>query len=420
MNIQEAPLETSGSFDANCDANADADADAVDSVAEHSVFSDLSNPSLVASFLQKTAPDKPVHPGMPKLQEVVRPLSFFEFWPGYLFYIPVVFQWLWLSMWHRGGSLPLIANPSIPLSGMVGEAKSDIYSIATGVARDKIAPWIVLEGGAYSTDGLGKAVQQLQSSGLDFPLVAKPDMGCRGAGVQTLSNHAELARYLEVFPETGRIVLQKLVPYEAEAGVFYVRYPGSKTGEIISLTLKYPPYVTGDGVSTLRQLIEQDPRAGQLKHLYLRRHSEQLSDVLPKGQPFRLAFTGSHSRGCIFRDGREYITRELVESFDQVSDHLTEFYYGRFDIRFRDIDTLMTGRHYYILEVNGASSEAAHIWDCRSSLAEAFRVLLFQYRTLFRLGAINRRRGFSPPSLAELFKAWRREKRLVRHYPETE
>ncbi|MGB1271789.1 MAG: hypothetical protein ACPG5T_06935, partial [Endozoicomonas sp.] len=165
MNIQVVQLETS------------ANADAFDSVSEQPVLSDLNNPSLVTSFLQKTAPDKPVHPGMPELLEVERPLSFFEFWPGYLFYIPVAIQWFGLSLWHRGASLPLIANPSVPLSGMVGEAKSDIYSMATGVARDKIAPWIVLEESTDPMVRLGKAVQQLQASDLNFPVVAKPDMG---------------------------------------------------------------------------------------------------------------------------------------------------------------------------------------------------------------------------------------------------
>ncbi len=80
----------------------------------------------------------------------------------------------------------------------------------------------------------------------------------------------------------------------------------------------------------------------------------------------------------------------------------------------------MDGRNYIIVEVNGAGSEAAHIWDCRSSLGEVFRVLFYQYRTLFDLGAINRRRGLKPPSLWALFKAWRKARRLVKHYPETE
>ncbi|KEI69754.1 hypothetical protein [Endozoicomonas elysicola] len=371
-------------------------------------------------FVERTSPDKPVHPGMPDLEQVKKPISFFEFWPGYLFYIPVAFQWLWNAIRFQGLGLPLIANPSIPLSGMVGESKSGVFSKASGAAKDRIAPWVLLDDWENTDQGASRAQRLFKHAGLSFPLVAKPDIGCRGAGVQLIRSKAELVAYIEKFPSDGHILFQQLVPYEAEAGIFYIRYPGTENGEIISITLKYQPYVIGNGQNTLEELISMDPRAGQLKHLYLPRHRDRLQDVLPHGQPFRLAFTGSHSRGCIFRDGRKFITPELTRAFDRLCNDLPEFYYGRFDVRFKDIDSLMKGQDYYILEINGASSEAAHIWDCRGSLADAFKTLFFQYRTLFKLGAINRRRGFSSPPLRQLIGAWRREKKLVSCYPETE
>ncbi len=371
-------------------------------------------------FVERTSPDKPIHPGMPDLEPVDKPISFFEFWPGYIFYIPVAFQWLWQSIRLRGGGLPLIANPSIPLGGMVGESKSDIFSRASGEAKARIAPWALLDGWEDADQGASRAQRLFKHAGLSLPLVAKPDIGCRGAGVQLIRSKDELVRYINKFPSDGKILFQQLVPHEAEAGVFYIRYPGTENGEIVSITLKYQPYVIGNGKSTLKELIVKDPRAGKLTHFYLPRHQDQLDTVLPKGQPFRLAFTGSHSRGCIFRDGRKFITPELTKAFDRLCDDLPEFYYGRFDIRFKDIESLMKGDDYYILEINGSSSEAAHIWDCRGSLTDAFKTLFFQYRTLFKLGAINRRRGFSTPPLRELIKAWRKEKKLVSRYPETE
>ncbi len=374
----------------------------------------------VERFIAVTRADKPVHPGMPKLIEAEKPLAFFEFWPGYLFYIPVVIQSLFLALRYRSLTLPLNANPAVHLSGMVGESKIEIFEKAQGNAKKRIARWALLSNWVDQSDALDQAKQRMAEKALDYPIVVKPDMGCRGVGVRIVRNDSELAEYVNAFPVGGRIVMQKMVPYEAEAGIFYIRYPGEKEGQIFSITLKYPPYVFGNGTDTLKQLIENDPRAGKLLHLYLHRHEAKLQEVLPKGQPFRLAFAGSHSRGCIFRDGRDFITPEMTKSFDQVCNGLGEFYYGRFDIRFRDIDSLMDGKNYYILEVNGASSEAAHIWDCRSSLKEVFRVLFYQYRTLFQLGDINRQRGFNPPSLRMLLKAWSQERRVVRKYPETE
>ena len=360
-----------------------------------------------------------IHSGMPPLDEVSRPVSYFEFWPGFVFYIPVVLQWILLSVRHRGWSLPLNANPGISLSGMVGESKSDIFSTTSGEAHEKIAPWALISQWQTPEDAVTQIKLKMLEKSLVYPVVIKPDNGCRGAGVQKIENDQELLQYVRAFPKNGNILVQKLVPYEAEAGIFYIRYPGTSKGEIFSLTLKYQPYVIGNGIDTLRQLIEKDPRSGRLKHLYLYRHKARLENIIPAGQPYRLAFAGSHSKGSIFRDGREFITPELAKSLDQICDDIPEFHYGRFDVKFRDIDSLMNGRNYYIVEINGASSEAAHIWDCRGSLKEVFRVLFYQYQTLFQIGAINRRRGFKPPPLTKLLKAWWQEKQLVKQYPQT-
>ncbi|MCW7554869.1 ATP-grasp domain-containing protein [Endozoicomonas gorgoniicola] len=374
----------------------------------------------IEAFIRPTAQDKKIHPGMPELEKRERPISFFEFWPGFVIYIPVILQALWLAVRYRGFTLPLNSNPGIHLSGMVGESKNDIFSMAKGKAREKIPDWCVLSEWASPEDAEFQARQRMQSVGLSYPLVAKPDIGCRGAGVRIVRSARELKDYIAAFPREGKVILQQLVPYEAEAGIFYIRQPGEKKGRIFSITLKYPPYVIGNGKDTLRQLIQNDERAGQLTPLYFKRHYQLLEQVLPEGQPFRLTFAGSHSRGCIFRDGREFITPALEAAFDEVANGLPEYYYGRIDIRFRDINSLMNGENYYILEINGASSEAAHIWDSRSTLKEVYRVLFYQYRTLFQLGWVNRHRGFRPPSLKQLLHAWKHERKLVRRYPDTE
>src|SRR3546814_2071256 len=70
-------------------------------------------------------------------------------------------------------------------------------------------------------------------------------------------------------------LLQELVPWEGEAGIFYVRRPGQKRGEVFSMTLKYAPYVLGDGVRSLRQLIQDDPRASQIAHIYFARQDRK-------------------------------------------------------------------------------------------------------------------------------------------------
>ncbi|PJE79850.1 hypothetical protein CI610_01163 [invertebrate metagenome] len=363
---------------------------------------------------------QPFNQGMPPLDVSDKPVSFFEFWPSYVIYMPVVCQWLMLAVRYRSLGMPLIANPGIALSGMVGESKSAIFAIAQGEAKQKIAPWMTVKAEKKCTSLQEIQKQQETEVNLSYPLVAKPDMGCRGAGVRIVRNDRELVEYCRYFPESSTFLLQKLIPYDAEAGIFYVRYPHQKKGKIVSITLKYTPYVTGNGADTLEQLIEANPRYGKVASLYKARHQDRLHKVVPEGIHVKLAFAGSHSRGSVFRDGCHYITPALEEAFDRIGEGLPGFFYGRIDIRFKDIHRLMQGEDFSILEINGASSEAAHIWDSRGSLRDLYRTLFAQYRTLFRLGRMNYQQGHRVPSILKLWKAWKQERRLVKKYPQTE
>lgn len=370
---------------------------------------------------EKTSPALPVNAGMPPLDMTGKPVSFFEFWPGWVFYTPVALQWIAHGIKYRNFALPLIANPGIELSGMVGESKDAILSLAGNYAKQWILPYIVWEKAATpASTQAHKAMSALHHAGLVFPVVAKPDLGCRGAGVRLIENKAELEQYLHLFPEGAKLLLQQKAPYNAEAGVFYVRYPNQTQGRIFSMTLKYNPFVIGDGERPLSRLIEDDPRAGKLAHLYLARHKDKLDWVLPKGEMFRLAFAGSHCRGAIFRDGNAYVTEALTRQLDKIFDDFPGYCYGRIDLKFKDIESLMRGEDFVLLEVNGASSEAAHIWDRGASIKEAFKTLLAQYRILFEIGDLQRKAGHRVPSLGELLAAWKKEKALVRHYPSTD
>lgn len=376
--------------------------------------------------MQKTITTKhadEINKGLPLLEtNSTNSTSFFEFWPNQIIYIPVVFQWLFLSLRYRSLSLPLIANPSIHLAGMIGESKSSVFQQAGETARNHIAPYIVFYNDSMQTimSRANNVLTILNQSNLTFPLIAKPDMGCRGAGVKILRDENTLIDYLKCFPDNAYLLLQYKVPFEAEAGIFYIRKPGQKQGEIFSITLKYTPYVIGDGIKTLQQLIENDPRASKISDIYLKRHFEHLNTVIPENQAFRLSFAGSHSKGSIFRNGNAYISKQLSTAFDEITSDIDGFYYGRFDVRFESIEKLTQGKGFSILEINGASSEATHIWDHNTQLGEVYKTLFYQYKTLFSIGNINRKQGYKTPSIWQLLKAWRNESKLVKQYPETD
>lgn len=359
------------------------------------------------------------HAGMPPLDESAEKLSFFEFWPRWLFYAPVIPWWIWFSLRYGGITLPLIANPGMPNGGFVGESKSASHGSFGPFARAALAPMVSVPGG-NPDDRLACARSALKAAGLDYPLVAKPDIGCRGAGVRRINDEAALARYLEYFPPEADLILQELIAAPGEAGVYYCRMPGEAEGRVLSLTLKYFPEVVGDGQRTLAELIAADPRAGKLAHIYRARHRDRLDERIPAGETVRLSFSGSHSKGVIFRDGRVHITEALSRAIDRIARDIDGFYIGRFDIRFADFSAFLEGRDLRIVELNGAGGEMTHIWDSRTRLADAWRDLYRQFRLLFEIGRANRRRGVRPPKPLAFWRAWRAEEALVPTYPPTE
>ncbi len=362
-----------------------------------------------------------VTPGMPPLHHDGKTVSFFEFWPLWLMYIPVGLQWLLLACRYRSLTLPLIANPRLPVSGMVGVGKSQVMKQAAGRCAESILPWIHHRTGQESPElQAASVVAQAGVRGIEYPFVCKPDIGCRGSGVKLIHDIGQLECCLAAYPQGVGVIVQKLASWEPEGGIFYVRSPDERTGRIVSLALKYSPYVTGDGVSTLAQLIARDRRAGNLQHLYRERHRAHLDEVIERGQSFRLVFSITHSRGGIFRDGNDLITPELTESVDRLMSDIPEFHYGRLDIKFSSIERLQQGKDIEIVEINTASAESLHIWDRNARLGTALKTLLWQYRTLFRFGQINRKRGFVPPSLSEVRNRWREEKRASACYPLTD
>jgi hypothetical protein len=364
------------------------------------------------------------HEGMPPLDVSGPPLSYFEFWPMWAFYPPIMAYAAWLMLRHRGVLLPTVANPSFPGGGFYGESKAAILALAMKHVPEWVAPFIRWQrpdqpatDPAIERDG---ALAALDAAGLSLPVVAKPDLGCRGAGVKLMRTPGDLQNYIDAFPSGAAFLLQRLVPHEGEAGIFYCRRPGQMRGRVVSITLKYFPHVTGDGRSTLRELILADPRAGKLAHLYLRRHTHRLAEVPAAGESIRLAFAGSHSRGAIFRNGTHLVTPEMEARFDAIAQALPEFHFGRFDVRFEDFSAVQRGEGFTILEINGAGAESTHIWDRHTSLLRAWRDLMRQYRWLFEIGAANRARGFKPMRLAQFMGDYRREKALTPKYPATD
>jgi hypothetical protein len=145
----------------------------------------------------------------------------------------------------------------------------------------------------------------------------------------------------------------------------------------------------------MTELILRDERAVCLASIYLGRLKRSAKDVPAVGESVPLAELGSHCRGAVFLNGATLETAALRSAVDAVAQRFSGFYIGRFDVRTESIEQLQRGR-FEVLELNGVSAEATHIYDPSVTLLEAYRTLFGQWRIAFEIGALNRQLGFPP------------------------
>nr|WP_295743445.1 D-alanine--D-alanine ligase [uncultured Acidocella sp.] len=346
------------------------------------------------------------------------PVSFFEFWPDWLFYAPVVAFWVLKAIRYRSITLPSLANPLINAGGICGESKNQILGLAGPKARAWVADYAPFTVSGHSdADDLPRARLAMAQAGLSYPVVAKPDMSCNGVGVRVVRDDSQLADYLRLFPRGTALQLQSLVTYEGEAGIFYIRRPGEASGRITSVTLKYPPVVTGDGRRSVKELIAADERLNAISPLLLRKLGARAASVPAPNERVGLVFVGNHCRGSTFKDGLSIVTPALSARIDEIMRDMPEMYFSRIDLRFDNVEALCEGRAFRIIEFNGAGSEATHIWDPEMTLKRAYRDQFFHYGESFRIGAQIRAQGRRPIGPWKLLALWQQQKRLMRAYP---
>jgi hypothetical protein len=324
-------------------------------------------------------------------------VSRWEFWPPWAAYAPVLCYVLGLAARHRSLTVFTAANPAIPGGGLIGESKIDILR---GLGPVCVARSLFLEAALPAALKIERAKAFLSSLGRQLPIVVKPDQGQRGAGVTVARTREALhARLLQARVDT---IVQEYVP-GLEFGVFYVRRPGESRGRILSITEKRLPTVTGDGRSTLEELILNDANTIGMARFHLRQqHADHLHRVPANSEVVGLGDCGSHCRGARFYDGGALLTPALERAIEAIAARFDGFYFGRFDLRVPSREALMRGEDITILELNGVTSEVTHIYDPGVSVIEAYRALCGQWRLAFEIGAENAARGARVWSLGEL------------------
>lgn len=309
-----------------------------------------------------------------------RRLLSFEFWPALVFYLPIVPIYVFLSLKHRSLFAPFYANPEIENGGLLGESKWDFLK-----HLDKNSLYTLKALKLEKQTDFLTTCDLLAQEGFSYPFILKPDVGQRGFGVRIIRDDFDLTEYLLL--ADFDMIVQDLSLQPNEAGVFYVKRPSAEEGFLFSITDKRFPAVIGDGQLPLGDLILQDSRARIIASTYFARHREHLNEVPEAGEIVQLSECGNHCQGAIFLNGEGLKTPNLTAAIQKITDQIPHFYFGRIDLRYKDGESLMQGKDFEIVEINGAGSEATHIWDARTGLIEAYRVLWQQWSLLFEIGA---------------------------------
>jgi pimeloyl-ACP methyl ester carboxylesterase/membrane protein DedA with SNARE-associated domain len=339
-----------------------------------------------------------------------RRLTRWEFWPWWVVYVPV-FGWVfWLGIRYRSPMLFTLSNPGLPGGGFVGESKGDLLS---QMPPGALPAWIRLPSlvgrGALSAQQRQDRVRSwMDEEGVSLPIVLKPDSGERGFRVQVVRAWEEVVTYLREVP--GTTLVQDYVP-GVEYGVFYMRRPGAAEGHVTSIAAKILPSVTGDGHSTLERLILENDRTVCQAPIFLARFDGSLEQVPGDGEVFRLGDLGTHSRGALFLDANHLITEALEREIDRIAQAVDGFYFGRFDVRAPSEEAFRAGQGIRILELNGVTSEEAHMYDPKHGVLYAWRTLCGQWSQAFLIGDTNRAFGLDPTTATSLMGDLRRYSR---------
>lgn len=308
-----------------------------------------------------------------------------EYWPTMAFYWPMVVYGPLLALRYRHPCFFSAANPSMYISGMGLESKFDTLQMLPSHLRPisvQVRPGLPI----------GIVSERLAEAGLNFPLIAKPDIGFRGLLVTKVHNLQELQSFLGRYQVD--FILQEFLDYPEEVGVFYVRMPGKEKGQIISLTLKEFLSITGDGQRTVRELVARKPRALLQMERLEATFAGDMDRIPEKGEIVRLGVVGNHSKGTLFLNGTSQADERLARVFDEVTREMSGFFYGRFDIKCSSLESLKQGKDFRIIELNGIGAEPTHIYDqSQMSYGKALWTIMRHWTLVAQISATNHAQG---------------------------
>jgi membrane protein DedA with SNARE-associated domain len=307
-----------------------------------------------------------------------------EFWPPIAFYAPIlpwcVYRYLRMGRMRTATAV----DPCWPDGGAIGESKQHVLDL---FPSSLIEPSFRRETELEADEVL----RRIEEEQWHWPVILKPDEGQRGEGVKLVENADRMRTLLE--DAAIPLIVQRYHPGPLEAGLFWWRRPEAEKGMLFSICDKVFPRVTGDGRSTLRDLIVANRRLRLQHRVFFRRFDERLEEVLEEGEELQLTHAGNHAQGCMFRDGEHLRTRELERWIDEACSEVPGYYYGRIDVRYADVEEFKRGVGISIIEANGLSSESTNMYDPSFPITRAWGIMRKHWVVAMEIGNENRSRG---------------------------
>lgn len=307
-----------------------------------------------------------------------------ETWHYLAKYIPLAPAWLWYCL--RSGSWWFFtpSNPTLTFGGFEGESKKEMYDqLPAGTYPRSIY--------IHPSLCFSHVKCQVAQHGFAYPFAVKPDIGMMGLMFRTIDNEQQLQQYHAAI--NTEYIVQELVTYPLEVSVFYYRLPNAATGTITGFLQKEFLEVTGDGKTTLWNLIKAYPRVAFRLDEMKAKHESKLDSVISAGKIYRLSHALNLSRGGKLVSLAHEKDSRLLQVFNDLYDHNKSFHYGRYDIKCSSIEDLKQGKNFSILEYNGCGAEPHHIYGNGYNLLQAYAIVLHHWRALYRISKHQRRNG---------------------------
>jgi hypothetical protein len=293
-------------------------------------------------------------------------------------------------------------NPCMKYGGVMGESK---YKVLSMIPAQYIPKTLFIT----RSTSFSRILAAIKENEISYPFIIKPDVGERGKGVEMINGEPELESYL--IGKTNDLLIQEYVDYALEFGILYYRIPGEKKGRITSAVQKGFLTISGDGKSSLLDLMSSQIRAvGRLGYLK-EKFKNKLDTILAVGEKMNLEPIGNHCRGTTFYNAQYLIDGQLNNVFDKIALKIQGYYYGRFDIKVPSIEDLYTGENIMILELNGVSSEVAHIYDPEYKLIRAYKDIASNMKIISQIARINHYTGISYDTLGTFLNDLRKHLR---------